>query len=135
MARVKFYHDTRAVKAGKEAPLKIKITSKGVGAYLPLNIRISASQWNGRRERIVSHPQEKSLNLYIRKKLLEIEEIVRELPTAMDGKQMVERVKVLLHTDGELYLKDNLFNIHEDIKKLEVTYRTLDSFFANDNEI
>lgn len=109
MARVKFYHDTRAVKAGKEAPLKIKITSKGVGAYIPLDIRISPAQWNEKKERIVSHPQERSLNLYIRKKLLEIEEIVRELPSAMDGKQMVERVKVLLHTDGELYLKDNLF--------------------------
>lgn len=31
----------------------------------------------------------------------------------------------------ERNLKDNLFNIHEDIKKLEITYRTLDSFFAN----
>ena len=31
----------------------------------------------------------------------------------------------------ERNLKDNLFNVHEDIKKLEVTYRALDSFFAN----
>lgn len=28
-------------------------------------------------------------------------------------------------------LKNNLFNIHEEIKNLEVTYRSLDSFFAN----
>jgi len=32
---------------------------------------------------------------------------------------------------AEENLKNNLFNIHEDIKKLEVTYRSLDSFFAN----
>ena len=31
----------------------------------------------------------------------------------------------------EQNLKDNLFNIHEEIKKLEITYRSLDSFFAN----
>ena len=32
---------------------------------------------------------------------------------------------------AEQNLKDNLFNIHEDIRALEVTYRSLDSFFAN----
>ena len=109
MARVKIYHDTRAVKDGKEAPLKIKVTNKGVAAYLPLEIRIPSSQWNDVKERIVGHPQEKSLNLYIRKKLIEVEEIVRELPSAMDGKQMVQRLKVLLYSDGQMYQKENLF--------------------------
>lgn len=32
---------------------------------------------------------------------------------------------------AEQNLKNNLFNIHEEIKKLEVAYRSLDSFFAN----
>ena len=32
---------------------------------------------------------------------------------------------------AEQTLQSNLFNIHEEIKKLEITYRTLDSFFAN----
>ena len=32
---------------------------------------------------------------------------------------------------AEENLKNNLFNIHEEVKKLEVTYRSLDSFFAN----
>ena len=32
---------------------------------------------------------------------------------------------------AEQNLKDNLFNIHEEIKKLEIAYRSLDSFFAN----
>lgn len=32
---------------------------------------------------------------------------------------------------AEENLKNNLFNIHEDIRKLEITYRALDSFFAN----
>ena len=32
---------------------------------------------------------------------------------------------------AEKNLQDNLFNVHEEIKKLEVTYRALDSFFAN----
>lgn len=32
---------------------------------------------------------------------------------------------------AEENLKNNLFNIHEEIRNLEVTYRSLDSFFAN----
>ncbi len=32
---------------------------------------------------------------------------------------------------AEENLKNNLFNIHDEIKNLEVTYRALDSFFAN----
>lgn len=32
---------------------------------------------------------------------------------------------------AEQNLKNNLFNIHDEIKALEVTYRSLDSFFAN----
>ena len=109
MAKVKFYLDARGLDDKKPAPLKIKITSKGVGAYIPLDVRILPSQWNDGRERIVSHPQEKSLNLYIRKKLLEVEEIVRELPEGMTGKQMVERVKIMLNTDSEQYKNENLF--------------------------
>lgn len=109
MAKVKFYLDSRGLDNKKPAPLKIKITSKGVGAYIPLDVRLLPSQWNDGRERIVSHPQEKSLNLYIRKKLLEVEEIVRGLPASMTGKQMVERVKVMLNTDNEQYKNENLF--------------------------
>jgi hypothetical protein len=32
---------------------------------------------------------------------------------------------------AEKNMSDNLFAIHDEIKKLEITYRTLDSFFAN----
>lgn len=109
MAKVKYYLDTRGLSKDKPAPLKIKITSKGVGAYIPLDVRLLPSQWNDGRERVISHPQEKSLNLLIRKKLLQVEEIVRELPEGMTGKQMVERVKVLLNTDGKQYINENLF--------------------------
>lgn len=109
MAKVKYYLDSRGLDKKKPAPLKIKITSKGVGAYIPIDVRILPSQWNDGRERIVSHPQEKSLNLYIRKKLLEVEDIVRELPEGMTGKQMVERVKIMLNTDSEQYKNENLF--------------------------
>ena len=109
MARDKFYHDKRGVAAGKEAPLKIKIMSKGVGAFLTLDVRILPNQWNDRKERIVGHPDERSLNMFIRKRLFEVEDIVRGLPRAMNGKQMAERVRVLLDADSKSYLPENLF--------------------------
>ena len=109
MAKVKFYLDCRGLSKDQEAPLKIKITSKGVGAYIPLGVRLIPSQWNEMRERIVAHPQEKTLNLYIRKKQMEIEDIVRELPMTMTGKQMADKVKTILNADGQQYTSDNLF--------------------------
>ena len=32
---------------------------------------------------------------------------------------------------AEENMKNNLFNLHEEVKQLEITYRSLDSFFAN----
>ena len=47
-----------------------------------------------------------------------------------------DRIKIIEKCSGrrarlEEVLQVNLLNIHEEIKKLEVIYRTLDSFFAN----
>lgn len=109
MAKVKFYLDCRGLDKDQEAPLKVKITSKGVGAYIPLGVRLLPSQWSETKERIVSHSQEKSLNFYIRKKQMEIEEIVRELPIVMTGKQMADKVKAILNADGQQYTSNNLF--------------------------
>ena len=47
-----------------------------------------------------------------------------------DPMQIIDSCKAKC-SKAEKNLQDNLFNIHEEIKKLEVTYRTLDSFFAN----
>lgn len=47
-----------------------------------------------------------------------------------DPMEIIESCKAKCNK-AELNLKNNLFNIHEEIKKLEITYRSLDSFFAN----
>ncbi len=46
-------------------------------------------------------------------------------PHAIIEQGMAERAK------AEENLQSNLFELHDNIKQLEVTYRTLDSFFAN----
>lgn len=47
-----------------------------------------------------------------------------------DPMEIIESCKAKCEK-AERNLKDNLFNIHEEIKKLEISYRSLDSFFAN----
>ena len=47
-----------------------------------------------------------------------------------DPMQIIEQCQAK-RDKAEQNLKSNLFNVHEEVKKLEVTYRSLDSFFAN----
>ena len=47
-----------------------------------------------------------------------------------DPMQIIDSCKAK-RDKAEQNMKNNLFNVHEEIKKLEVTYRALDSFFAN----
>jgi len=47
-----------------------------------------------------------------------------------DPMAIIEQCKAKCNK-AEQNLKNNLFNVHEDIKKLEIAYRSLDSFFAN----
>jgi len=65
----RFYLDRRGA-AGRPAPVKISISSKGFTAYIPTNIRVLPSQWDNRGQRIVGHPQKARLNnLLVRRKL------------------------------------------------------------------
>ncbi|MBQ9355951.1 MAG: type VI secretion system contractile sheath protein TssC [Prevotella sp.] len=47
-----------------------------------------------------------------------------------DPMEIIEQCKAKL-AKTEANLKNNLFAIHDEIQKLEITYRALDSFFAN----
>lgn len=49
---------------------------------------------------------------------------------AADPMETIESCKAK-RDKAEQNMKENLFNIHEEIKKLEIAYRALDSFFAN----
>ena len=47
-----------------------------------------------------------------------------------DPMEIIENCKEKL-AKAETNLKNNLFTVHDEVRKLEVTYRALDSFFAN----
>ena len=47
-----------------------------------------------------------------------------------DPMEIIEKCKEKL-AKAETNLKNNLFTVHDEVRKLEITYRALDSFFAN----
>lgn len=76
MITTNFYLDTRAVKPGTEAPLKISITKGGSTSYIPIGVSLLPSQWNKDTRKVVSHPRKTFLNTYLSQKKLEIDEVV-----------------------------------------------------------
>lgn len=79
MITTSFYLDTRAVKPGAEAPLKISVTKDGSTAYIKLGLSIVPKCWNKELKKVVSHPRKTFLNTYLQQKKLEIDEIVLTL--------------------------------------------------------
>ena len=76
MITTNFYLDTRAVRPGAEAPLKISITKGGSTSYIPIGVSLLPSQWNKDTRKVVSHPRKTFLNTYLSQKKLEIDEVV-----------------------------------------------------------
>lgn len=79
MARTKFYLDTRAVKSGNPAPLKVAINKKSGTALISLNVLLQPSQWDKRTGKVINHPNRLFLNNYITRRLLDIDTIVLKL--------------------------------------------------------
>jgi len=79
MATTKFYLDTRAVKSGEPAPLKICLTKNGRAAYIPLNIRILPSQWDKAKCRVKEHTSKTSINSYINTQKQKIDTLLLQL--------------------------------------------------------
>ncbi|MCM1163231.1 MAG: site-specific integrase [Muribaculaceae bacterium] len=63
MAKLKFYLDARhvSVKTG-EAPLKLAVTNLSRTAYIATGISLDPKYWDAKKEKVVGHPQKKSLN-------------------------------------------------------------------------
>lgn len=79
MARTKLYLDTRAVKDGKPAPLKIAINKKSKTALISLHVLLLPNQWDKRSEKVINHPNRLFLNNYITRRMLDIDTLVLKL--------------------------------------------------------
>ena len=79
MATTKLYLDTRAVKRGEPAPLKVSITKHGVAAYIPLDLRIFPGQWDREHGRVKDNPNKVALNSYIQNQKQKIDTLLLQL--------------------------------------------------------
>lgn len=79
MARTKLYLDTRAVKDGKPAPLKIAINKKSKTALISLQVLLLPNQWDKRSGKVINHPNRLFLNNYITRRMLDIDTLVLKL--------------------------------------------------------
>jgi site-specific recombinase XerD len=110
MATTKFYLDTRSVKKGEPAPLKITITLHGKSALLPLNIKLLPSQWDAKTAKISNHPNKNFLNTYIIRRKLDVDtEIMRMKQEGGIGRDVTalknKLVQIIAGEDNEIRIK------------------------------
>lgn len=79
MATTKLYLDTRATKRGEAAPLKVKITKHGQGAFIPLDLRVFPGQWDKEHGKVKDNPNKTALNAYIQMQKQKIDNLLLQL--------------------------------------------------------
>lgn len=111
MATTKLYLDTRATKRGEAAPLKVKITKHGQGAFIPLDLRVFPGQWDKEHERVKDNPNKTALNAYIQSQKQKIDNILLQLTSEgrlakMSAVQIKNLIVDMLNPkdDGSLFL-------------------------------
>ncbi|WP_407402305.1 phage integrase SAM-like domain-containing protein [Sodaliphilus sp.] len=65
MATTKIYLDTRAVKPGNPARLKLSICHFRSRVLIPLEAKVLPSQWDDAKGKVIKHPDQMRLNIYI----------------------------------------------------------------------
>ena len=69
MATIRIHLDTRASK--ENAPLTLAISHKTKTALLPLGVKLPASQWDKKTQKVIGHPRKQWLNMFLQDKLLD----------------------------------------------------------------
>lgn len=145
MATTKLYLDTRAIKHGEAAPLKVRITKHGVAAFISLDLRVLPSQWDKEHGRIKDNPNKVALNAYIQTQKQKIDNLLFQLTsegklTKMTSLQIKNLIVDLLNPkaeDGSLFLAR--FKAYMDSRKKqrtrEIYYETYKRLLQYDSKV
>lgn len=79
MITLKFYLDSRAVKAGEAAPVKLSVQSKGKQSYLPTGVKVKANQWDKAQQRVWRCSDATRLNSRLKNFITQVESLVWDL--------------------------------------------------------
>ena len=144
MATTKLYLDTRVVNASGEAPLKIALTKHGSTALYPLNVRLLPSQWDDRRQIILSHPNKLRLNYFIRNRKTEFDNHLMQLTdtgelAGMSATQIKNLIAGLINPDdapdrADLFLSRYraFASSRKAVRTREIYESTIDKILAFD---
>ncbi len=127
MITTKLYLDTRAVKEGDPAPLKVAITKKRQAAYISLGVKLTKEQWDSCKQRIIDAPNKQRLENFIKNKLMEVENAIMELQIKGElAKQTATQIKnkIVAYLDPEVSKKDLFINRYIDYAKSRTAQRT-----------
>lgn len=84
MATIRITLDTRAAAKDGSYPLKLAVAHHGKTAYIPLSVRLTAKQWDAKRQQVIGRPDRQSINAYLVDRLAVYGAAVRAV--IMDGK-------------------------------------------------
>ena len=79
MASVAFYLDTRSARKDGTHALKLRISHLQRSFFVPLNIYLDLSQWDVKKEKIISHPKKDTWNAFILKERIKVSDKLLEL--------------------------------------------------------
>ena len=111
MINVSLYLDTRAVHNDEPAPLKVSINKRRQTSYISLGIKLRRSQWDSKTQSVLDAPNKTRLNIFIKQKLLEIENIILDLQLKGElSRKSSTQIKDIIvgHIDPE-FSKETLF--------------------------
>ena len=97
MATTKFYLDTRGQKSVAGYPLKLAINHKSKTALIPLVTKLEINQWDQKKEKVVKHPEQSKINLYI-------STLRQQVSTAILNLACQENINQLSATDIKQYI-------------------------------
>lgn len=78
MIKTHYYLDGRRDMPGG-VPLKLLLTMRGRTAMIPVGVRLMHDQWDKKNQRIVKHEHKTTLNTYLMKYKLKVDDRIREL--------------------------------------------------------
>ena len=115
MANTRFYLDERKTKGDKPSVLKVAIAHRGVTSLVSLNVRILPNQWDEKKLRVVNHPDQMLMNVYISGIKQQIDRIILQLTNdgvinSMKASEVRGRIEAELNPDKAKKKEDmNLF--------------------------
>lgn len=94
MATTKLYLDTRAVRNGCAAPVKLSITHHGETSLLGLNISLLPSQWDKKQSKVIGHPNKRMIEGFLTRRKLDADAIIiRLMETGEIGKMRAKDIR------------------------------------------